>query len=200
GRQPASLLSVRCATSGKPVRRDRDKVSPVLAVRHLYRLACLCAGGLELGAQTVDLGLERDDAPHTFQVQPGGRELLNAPQVGDVRLAVAAVASPRAGGVQEALALVDAKRLRMDAGQLRRDGDDIDRARRALMETGLGLVVAHVQTPRYSRGEPFMVLARASTALRCSSESSDGTTRSTVTSMSPFELPDVIPWPLTRNV
>ena len=74
------------------------------------------------------------DAPHAFEVQPGGGQLLDAAQVGDVGLAVAAVAPAGAGRVQQALALVDAQRLRVDAGELGRDRDDIDGARRAFGE------------------------------------------------------------------
>jgi hypothetical protein len=102
-----------------------------MSVGLLDRLACSNAGHLELGTKPADLDLERNHAPHAFQVQPGSGELLDPPQVRDVSLAVTPIAPSGPGRVQESLSLVYAKRLRVDAGQLGGNGDHVDGARRA---------------------------------------------------------------------
>ena len=56
-------------------------------------------------------------------------ELLDAAQQRDVALGVAAAAAARARGLDQPLALVDAQRLRVHAGELGRDRDDVERPR-----------------------------------------------------------------------
>ena len=74
---------------------------------------------------------------------PAVGELLDAPQLRDVRLAVAADAATGAGRIEQTFALVDAQRLGMDAGELGGDRDHVDR------RVGLGgpVVVGHRRTP-----------------------------------------------------
>ena len=96
-------------------------------------------------------------------------------------------------GVEQALALVDAQGLGMDAGQLGGHRDHVD-------GTGMA-IVGHLHSQDVAAGGSTTA-ARASTAARCSSVSSSGTSVSTVTSRSPvaFFLPAGTPRPLTRKV
>ena len=91
----------------------------------LHRLAGLGPGRLQLGAEPVHLGLELQHPAHALEVEPGVVRLLDAAQLVDVLLAVAAAAAAGAGRVEQALALVDAQGLGVHAGQLGGHRDDV---------------------------------------------------------------------------
>ena len=130
----------------------------------------------------LELGLQVQHHLHAGQVQALGGELLDAAEQRDVLVAVATAAADGPGRVDQALALVDAKRLRVQPGQLGGHRDDVDGTR--------GRRVGHQPTPRCSRGdEPSDAAWRASTALRSRrSTASTGTATSTVASRSPGAL------------
>src|SRR4029079_19047838 len=79
-----------------------------------------------LGAR--DLFLEVDDLAHSDQAHAFVGELLDAAQQRDVTIGVPATTPLRARRFDEALAFVDAQRLRMHARELRGHGDDVQRA------------------------------------------------------------------------
>src|SRR5690606_35876245 len=121
-------------------------------------------------------------------------EIGDALQLLDVRVAVAAVTTLRAGGVDEPASLVDAEGLRMHAGQLGGHRDDVHRLVTAAS--------AHVDEPPV-RGLTVVAAANCSIAARCASLSDVGTSTSTVTIRSPARSPRRLelvwmPLPLTR--
>src|SRR5581483_2823238 len=87
---------------------------------------------LELGraaAELLELGLHLHDQLHAGEVHPLAlRQLLDHLQARDVPLRVAPGVPRRALGPEQALALVDAERLRVHARELGRDADDVDGA------------------------------------------------------------------------
>src|SRR3954469_23731410 len=89
-------------------------------------LSRLLARALELSAQLPELRLHLHHQLHAGQIQPRAGEVLDALELFDVAVAVAAAAPARAGGVQQSPPFVDAQRLRMHARELRGDGDDIE--------------------------------------------------------------------------
>ena len=129
----------------------------------------LAAQLVELAAQLGELGLELQHPLHAGQVEPVGGELLDAAQLGDVGVAVAAAAAGGAGRVDEALALVDAQGLRVHAGELGGHRDDVDGSARSCRGAH---PVTH--TPRWDRGDSVLTAASASTALRSSLDSLQG--------------------------
>ena len=84
------------------------------------------------------------------RLRPAGGQVLDAAQPLDVALAVAAAAALGAGRVDQALALVDAQGLGVDAGQLGRHRDDVDGAQATLVGPVLGPWRSHSQVS--SRG------------------------------------------------
>ena len=93
----------------------------------------LVDGVSRLATNTLEVVVQRSSSSSSSstrfdagEVQAVGGELGDAPQPVDVALAVAAVAADRAGRVEQALALVDAQRLRMHAGELGGDRDHVD--------------------------------------------------------------------------
>ena len=102
------------------------------------------------------------------RLSPSVGELLDAAQPLDVGVAVAAAAAAGAGRVEQALALVDAQRLRVDAGQLGGDRDDVDARGRVL---GLVHQPSHPQVGarrlgRSPRPAPRPPCARSRSSLR----------------------------------
>ncbi len=65
--------------------------------------------------------------PHPFEVQPRRGQLLNVAQALQVLVGEAPAPPARAGRIEQALALVDAQRLRVHPRQLGRHRDHIDR-------------------------------------------------------------------------
>ena len=106
----------------------------------LATASCLGPQPVDLGPQHRHLALELEHPLHALEVEPGGGEVLDALQLLDVDVAVAAAAADGARRVEQALALVDAQRLRMDPGQLGRDRDHVHGP---LLASSL-LVLAHV--------------------------------------------------------
>ena len=123
---PAASASAAAALVEDDRLLDRDEVAAVLAVGLGDRLLGVGAERRHLVAEPAVLGLELEHPLHAGQVEALGGELLDAAQERDVGVAVAAAAAPGAGRVDQALALVDAQRLRVDAGQLGGDRDDVD--------------------------------------------------------------------------
>ena len=119
------------------------------------------------------------------QVEAGVGEVLDALEQIDVGVGVATAAALGASRIDQALALVDAKGLRVDAGQLGRDRDDVH---------GMVGRTAHVAPPsgdevnRCVRGDSVAAAASASMAARSSSDSLAGTATSTPTNRSPVRL------------
>ena len=135
--------------------------------------------GDHLGPGLVDCGFERrhpqfelEHPLHTGEIETLVGQFLDLLQKPDVGLAVATAAATGSGRFEQALALVDPQRLRMHAGQFRRHRDDVDGP--ALGRSRL-VGVGHDQTPRYPREAAGMAAPRVSTASRCSSVSSVGT-------------------------
>src|ERR1039458_6286931 len=130
--------------------------------------------------------------------------MLDTAQLLDIRFAVAADTAVSAGGVEQPFALVDAERLRVNAGELRGNGDDVDRPRAvpvaATVPITRGAHDRHASANSCALGDWVVALAKASTAARCSSESDAGTSISTVTRRSPDVDPLVTPRPFTRKV
>ena len=112
------------------------------------RRYCRCAAStrcFHLLAQRVDARLElgdalargraarlraRGSAARPTSDTPSLRELLDAAQQLDVAVGVAPAATARARGLEQALALVDAQRLRVHPRELGRDRDHVERPRR----------------------------------------------------------------------
>ena len=57
---------------------DRDEIPAVLAVSALDVLGRLPARLFQLGAQLVDLGFELENPTDSLEVEPRGRQVLNA--------------------------------------------------------------------------------------------------------------------------
>src|SRR4051794_37443012 len=122
---------------------DRHEVAAVAAV-HVAdgNLVGLVRGG-ERGVerrdplpQLVELGLEVEDLAHPGEAHAVGGELLDAAEERDVAVGVAPAPTLGAAGLDEALALVDAQRLGVDARQLGRHRDDVERALVDLLVVG----------------------------------------------------------------
>ena len=98
-----------------------------MPVRGRHRIERLRPYLDQLLAQPGQLGLELQDPPHALEVEPRRRQFLDVTQALEVvvREAPAAPAGPRR--IEQALALVDAQRLRMHPGQLGRHRDHVDR-------------------------------------------------------------------------
>ena len=130
----------------------------------------------------VELRFEGEDALDAGEVEAElSGHLLDPAQALDVVLGVEARALRRAARLNQPARLVHAERLRVHLGELGGDRDhedaaverDIDALRPDTAGSGL---LAHGLTAskRRLRGLPFIVLARASTALVWSSSSSFG--------------------------
>src|SRR4051812_5572866 len=74
-------------------------------------------------AEVVELRLQAEDLAHPNQADTLVRELLDPLEHRDVAVGVAATAPGRAARRDQALALVDAQGLGMDAGELGGDRD-----------------------------------------------------------------------------
>ena len=111
-----------------------DEVAAVLAVCRLDGCEEVVAGAverlLELAQprlQAREVVLELEDLPDTDEAHAFVGELLDAPQQRDVAIGVATVAALRALRLDEALALVDAQRLRVHTRELGCHRDDVER-------------------------------------------------------------------------
>ena len=137
----------------------------------------------------VDLGAKLDDALDARQVDPFVGELLDREQPVDVGLRVPPRVARRAARAHQALALVDAQRLRMHAGQLGRHADD---EHRALIEVSLPVghrlvLLRHDHdTPSDLRGESPCSSCSCRSRSFCDLESRAGTSTCVVTSRSPW--------------
>src|ERR1700704_1695372 len=120
---------------------DGDEISAVLAMHPVDRLTGLVEGPVELGPRVVELGLELENLLHTGEADALVGELLDPAEQHDVTLGVPAAATLRTRRLDQALALVDAQRLRMHAGELRGHRDDVQRP----------LICIHVVTPPSER-------------------------------------------------
>ena len=96
-----------------------DPVSAVLMHNNVYNEFILDSGTKSGTDWVVTMPTKR----YYYQ----GGQILDAAEPLDVDLAVAAVAALRASRLHEAAALVDAQRLRVHAGELGCDRDDVDR-------------------------------------------------------------------------
>src|SRR5579872_343516 len=194
-------------TGREPRARERDEIAAVVAVGLAEGLRRLPLDVLDLRSKARHLAFELEDAADPLEVEALGGELLDASELGDVRLGVAAAAAARPGRVEQPASLVDAQRLGVHAGELGGHRDHVHRPVGAVRRRLPGFLAVrwsvsrgHGQTPRCSRGDPSVARASASTAFRCSSLSVSGTATSTVTRRSPALVPDFTPRPFTRNV
>src|SRR4051812_22415929 len=106
----------------------------------------LLESGFELANALERLGhvvLELEDLAHADEADTLVRELLDPLEELDVAFGVAAAPALGAGGLDQALALVDPKRLRVDARQLGRHRDDVERP---LALGSAGRVIRHGHT------------------------------------------------------
>src|SRR5262245_32222403 len=162
-----------------------------MAAAHLVdRLLGIAARLVEAVAQRAQLLLELEDPLHTREVQTVGGQLRDAPQPLDVAVAVAAVAADGARGVEQALPLVDAERLRMNTRELGCHRDHVD--------TSCSRFSSH-HISRWARGDSSLAFANSSIALRSLALNRAGTATSNVTSRSPVDLPFDTPLPFTRR-
>jgi hypothetical protein len=113
---------------------DGDEVAAVLAVDALLGVGDVLPGlahprpqPLDLVGGVVERSLELEDALDAGEPDALVGELLDVLQQLDVAVGVAAAAALGALRLDEALALVDPQRLRMNAGQLGRHRDDVER-------------------------------------------------------------------------
>ncbi len=72
------------------------------------------------------LGFEFENPPDSLEIEPGGRQVLDAAQLGDVLVAVAAAAAHGASRVEQPLALVYPQGLGVDPGQFGGHGDHVN--------------------------------------------------------------------------
>ena len=79
-------------------------------------------------AQPLVLGFEFEDATDAFEVVALGGQLLDTAEQRDVLVGVATGPAAGARRADQSAPLVDAQRLRVHAGQLGRDGNDVDGA------------------------------------------------------------------------
>ena len=127
------------------------------------RVARLTADLLEVVLQRPAAASSSSSTRFTpARLRPAARELGDATQPIDVALAVAAVAADRARRIEQALALVDAQRLRMHAGELGRDRDHVHTATSV---SGTSRFSSH-HTSRWARGDSSLAFASSSIALR----------------------------------
>src|SRR4051812_6177944 len=129
-------------------------------------------------AHPLDLLLELEHSLDAGQVHAHlARELLDPAQAIDVLLRVEARVLRRALGADEPARLVDAERLRVHAGELRRDADHVDAAPRVecLAVTPARGHQSTLPVNSRSRGLPFMTSASSSTASFCLRLSERGT-------------------------
>ena len=135
-------------TGGDPAGRARPTGSSGTRSRRYCRwvcsTACWAASRVraDLGPQPAQLVLELEHPLHPRQVEALVGQLLDAPELLDVGVAVPAAPAARAGRVDQALALVDAQRLGMEAGELGRHRDDVH---------GEGGITGHGSYPQVRR-------------------------------------------------
>ena len=165
---------------------QRDEITALPALGLDHRVGRLGLGLGELPTEALVLGLQLHDLADALEVQTAGGELGDSAQRLDVVVAVATVAALRARRANQTAALVDAQGLRMHAGQLGRNRDDIH---------GLGPAA---QDHAVSFAVTVAASASCSMAARSASVSEVGTTTSTVTMRSPVPLVVAIPRPFTR--
>src|SRR6202050_84197 len=185
---------IPCSRSA-PVRHgrlaQRHQVAPVLAVGGRHGVERLRLHPGQLGLQLGHLGLELEHPTHPLEVEPGRRQLLYVAQPLQVELGAPPAPATRARRVEQALALVDAQRLRVHAGELGRHRNDVDRrvgvTALARAASGLAGHAAHPSTA--SRGAASVTAAGDSHAARCSSVLSVGTSTSLLTMRSPRLAP-----------
>src|SRR5207248_3846319 len=114
---------------------------------------------LQATTHAVQLVLHRDDHLHAGQVDAvllG--QLLDHAETLDVAPGIATRVARRAGRLQEALALVDPERLRVHAGQLGGDADDVDGAvvePFGVRPPGLAPSVRHAHLTAFTRRAAF---------------------------------------------
>src|SRR5262249_22212033 len=113
----------------------RHEVAAVLLTNAFDAAFHFLAEGVERGFEIGDAAPRRDqvvfeleDALHAREADAFVAQLLDAPQQRDVALAVAPAATARARRLDEALAFVDAQRLRVHARELGRDRDHVQRS------------------------------------------------------------------------
>src|SRR5690606_7211681 len=143
-------------------------------------------------AERRDLIFQLQDATDAFQVQPLGRQSRDLAKLHDIPHRVAARLAGRALRAHETEPVVLAKRLRMHAGQLRRDGD---------REEGRRLV-HHPRAFAMSSSRGFSAgsnAANSSSFFFASPERWLGTTMCTVASRSPVDFAVATPRPFTRS-
>ena len=127
---------------------------------------------------------EREDALHAGERDAVVGELLDPAQQRDVALGVAAAAAGRARRREQALALVDAQRLRVHARELGRDRDHVQRS-----SLSAPSALPPVRAARREQRGARVVVERAGERLDrlalLARRGSSGTCTSTVTSRSP---------------
>src|SRR5580658_1165790 len=182
--------------SGQGYGFEGHELAAVLAVGRGHGLSDLGPGHLELDLQAFDLGLQLEHPPHTFEIEAGCGQVLDAAQPRHVLVTETPAAAGGAAGVEKSFALVDAQRLRVHADKLGRHRDHVHRP--AL--TFLGCHDAPASETARSGGSSTSV--SRSMAARCSFANLAGTATSTVTSRSPWLcfLSPGTPRPFTRKV
>ena len=85
------------------------------------------SGLLKFSTQSNILGFEAHHAPNSFEVHALRSQLGDAPQDGDIGIAVAAIAALRPSRLDEPATFVDPQRLRMHPREFSRDRNDIHR-------------------------------------------------------------------------
>jgi hypothetical protein len=84
-------------------------------------------GLLKFGTQPNVLSFEPHDTANSFEIHPLRSQLGDAPQNGDVGVAVSTVAALRPSRLDKPTPFVDPQRLRVHARKFGRDRDDIHR-------------------------------------------------------------------------
>src|SRR5262245_46846857 len=142
----------------------RERHDLALGLRLLLAFAQPILQLVGLGTERVELCLQLDDHLHAGEVDPALlREVLDLAEQRDVTVGVAPGVAGRALRRDEALALVDAERLRVHAGELCGDADDVDGAILVAL-----LLVHHLSSPptrlAATSRSPRPVARRASSA------------------------------------
>src|SRR5581483_7637702 len=131
---PSSETSPSAGAEADDRLAEGDEVAAVLAVDVGHRLVGLAPQLVDLVlepadlvAGAVELFLEGDDPLHSGQAHALVGQLLDPLEAVNVAVGVAPRPADGALRLHQALALVDAQRLGMDAGQLGRHRNDVER-------------------------------------------------------------------------
>jgi hypothetical protein len=120
--------------------RHRDQIAAALAADLLDGVVLLLLEVSDRGCCFCQLSFQREDPLDSGKVEAFLGQALDPSEAFDVSVGVTAASATGTGRGDQALALIDAQRLRVNAGQLCSNRDHIDRS---IVVVDCALVLSH---------------------------------------------------------